>query len=84
MSDDQAYSELCHSQNSLFWHFQGCLGIFRDVNAYPATLTGAQLGMRGKASSTIFENRKKCPEFGKKGPDCIYHWVKFSIQDVVL
>ena len=35
-------------QNSLFKHFQGCLGIFRDINAYSAKLTGAELG--GKVS----------------------------------
>ena len=40
-----------HIQNSgivrtLFKHFQGYLGIFRDMDAYSATLTGAQLGLR--------------------------------------
>ena len=39
-----------HSQNSLFKDFQGYLGIFRDIDAYLATLTGAQLGERGEAS----------------------------------
>ena len=38
MSDDQAYSETWYSQNSLFKHFQGDLGIFRDTDAYSATL----------------------------------------------
>ena len=34
-------------------------------------LTGAQLGGKGEASSTIFENQKnKCPDFGGKEPDC--------------
>ena len=32
----------------------------------------------------FFENRKKCPDFGKKGPDCVHPWVKFYIQNVVL
>ena len=32
----------------------------------------------------FFENRKKCPDLGKKGPDCVLPWVKFSIQNVVL
>ena len=32
----------------------------------------------------FFENRKKCPDLGKKGPDCALPWVKFSIQNVVL
>ena len=56
-TDEHAYSEPWHSQNSLFSRFQGYLGIFRDIDAYSATLTGAQLG------------RKKFPDFGKKGPD---------------
>ena len=32
----------------------------------------------------LFENRKKCPGFGKKDPHCFHLWVKFSIQCVVL
>ena len=39
---------------------------------------------RGEASPALFGNRKKCPDFGKKGPDCVYLWVKFSIQNIVL
>ena len=68
ISDDQAYSDTYHSQNSLFKHFQGYLGIFRDIESYSATLTDAQLSRRGEASHVIFENWKKCSEFGKKGP----------------
>ena len=41
-------------------------------------------GGERRSSPPLFENRKKCPEFGKKSPDCIHHWVEFSIQDVVL
>ena len=37
-----------------------------------------------KASPALFENRKKCPDFGKKGPDCIHVGVKFSIQNINL
>ena len=33
------HSESWHSQKSLFKHFQGCLGIFKDTDAYLATLT---------------------------------------------
>ena len=72
MWDDHAYLEPCHSQNSLFKHFQGYLGIFKDIDAYSGTLTGAQLGGRGETSPALFENRKKCPDFGKKGPDCVH------------
>ena len=32
----------------------------------------------------FFDNQKKCPEFGKKVPDSVLFWVKFSIQNVVL
>ena len=32
----------------------------------------------------FFENRKKNPDLGKKGPHCLHVWVKFSIQNVVL
>ena len=31
-----------------------------------------------------FENRKKCPDFGKEGPYCVHLWDKFSIENVVL
>ena len=39
---------------------------------------------RGEASPSLIANRKKCPDFGKKGPDCVHLWVKFSIQNVAL
>ena len=40
-----------------------------DIDANSATLTGAQLGRKGKAFSALFENCKKFPDFGKKSPD---------------
>ena len=52
-----------HIQNRLFKHFQGYLGIYWDIDAYPATLTGVQLGERSEASPALFENRKKCLDF---------------------
>ena len=79
-----SYSESWHSHNSLFKHFQGYLGIFSSINAYSATLTGVQLAESGEASLTLFENRKGCTDFGKKGPDCVHLWVKFPIQNLVL
>ena len=39
--------------------------------------------VRGEVSPTHCENRKKCPDFGKKGPNCVHIWVTFSIQNVV-
>ena len=32
----------------------------------------------------LFENRKKCPNFEEKGPDCVNLWIKYSTQNVVL
>ena len=70
-----------------------CSSIFKDIqrysgNSYSVTLTCATRG-REEASSTLFENGKKCPDFGKKGLNCVhlwvnYLWVEFSIQNVVL
>ena len=45
-------------------------------------ISGAQLGEGGLPC--LFENLKKCPDFGKKGPDCLHLWLKFSIQNVAL
>ena len=71
-----------HSQKSLFKNFQGYSEIFREC-IFNHTNTRATRG-RGEAATALFENRKKCPDFGKKGPDCVQFWVKFSIQNVVL
>ena len=38
----------------------------------------------GRPPLPFFENQKKCPDFGKKCPDCVHPKVKFAIQDVVL
>ena len=57
MQDDHVYSEPWHSQNSLLKHFQGYLGIFRDIDAYLTTPTGVQIGRggeRGEASPALF------------------------------
>ena len=40
--------------------------IFRDIDAYSATLPAAQLGGKGMYPLSFIENRKKCPDFGKK------------------
>ena len=39
-------------------------------------------GGRG-SPQPFFENRKKCPYFGKKDPDCVHLRVIFAIQNVV-
>ena len=82
MQDDQAYSESWHSQNSLFKHFRRCLSIFSHIDAYSATLKGAQIVRRGAASWPFLEIEKKCPDFGKKFPDCVH--LCFNIQSGIL
>ena len=47
-------------------------------------ITGAQLGGRGRSPLLFFEDRKKCPDFGKKGPNCVHPWVESSIPNAVL
>ena len=37
-----------------------------------------------RVSPALFESTKKCNDFGKKGPNCAYYWVKFSIHNVIL
>ena len=46
--------------------------------------SGAQLGGEEGPSLPFFENQKKCPDFGKKIPNCVHPWVESSIQNVVL
>ena len=48
-----------------------CSSVFRGV-------------MQGDVSLPFFENRKKRFDFGKKAPNSIHLWIKFSIQNVVL
>ena len=74
--EPQVYSEPC--QNSLLMHFQGYLGILKDVDAYWSAFTSAQ--QRGEGLFYSFLKIKKCSDFGKK----IHTWVKLSIQNVVL
>ena len=69
MWDDHAYLEPWHSQNCLFKCFQGYFGIFRDIDGNLATLSFVELGSKGEASPALFGNRKKFPDFGRKGPD---------------
>ena len=60
---DHAYWETWHSQNSSFKYFQGYVDIFRDTDAYLATLTGAELEGSGEAFPSLFE---KCPDVENK------------------
>ena len=48
-------------------------------------MAGTQLGKEIWSPPLVFlEDQKKCPNFGKKGPNCVNLWVKFFIQNVVL
>ena len=72
-----AYSGPWHSQNSLFKRIQGYLGIFRDIDAYSATLNRRPTREERGGLPTLYENRKKGPDFGKKCRDFVNHWVTF-------
>ena len=61
-------------------HFQGFSGIFVHIQPHSHVHTQG----RGKGLLLSFENWKRCPDFGKKGPECVHSWIKFSIQNVVL
>ena len=81
---DQANSESWHSQKSLLKHF---LGYLRDIQGYWCIFShtyrrSTRRGV-GEASLAVFENRKKCPDFGKKSPDFVHLRIKFSIQNVI-
>ena len=50
-----------------------------------AYISGAQLGAEGEASPAFFfKSKKMCPDFRKKGPNCVHPYAKFTIQHVVL
>ena len=36
-------------------------------------------GDGGRSPLPFFENQKSCPDFGKKCPDSVHLWVKYSI-----
>ena len=69
MEDVHAYIEPWPSQKCLFTRFQGYFGICRDTDGNSATLSCVEPGRKGETSPALFENRKRCPDFGKKGPD---------------
>ena len=45
-------------------HFQGYIGMFKDIDAFLATLTGAQLGETPPPNQK--SKSKKCPDFLKE------------------
>ena len=73
-----AYSEqFIQAFSRIFRHIQGYWCIFRQTHRR------AKEG-EGRLPLSLFENRKKCSDFGKKGPHCVHLWVKCSISNEVL
>ena len=58
--------------------------MFRESDAYPGTLTGAQQGGERRGLPCSFWKSKKCPDFWKKDPDCVHLWVKVFIHNIFL
>ena len=52
--------------------------------SYRHATRGAGGGSGSEASSALFENQKKCPDFRETGSDFVHLHVKFTIQNVVL
>ena len=65
--------------------------IFKDIQAHSGILMhiqphshGCNQGGEGRPPLLSLKTARKCPNFGKKGPNCVNLWVKSSIQNVVL
>ena len=52
--------------------------IFRDTDPYSSILTGER--KRAGLLFLFFEMENKCPDFWKKGPDCVHLCVKFPFK----
>ena len=74
-------SKPCYRVRTLCKHFQGYLGIFRDIDAYHSHSRGAS------DSPAFFWKLKKMLRFWEKMvliADCVHLWVKFSFQNLAL
>ena len=62
------------------------MSLRKTFNKVPECFAGAQQGEGGgwRPPLLFFENQKKCPDFRKKGLDCVHPYVKCTIQNVVL
>ena len=81
MWNDQAYSYPWHSQNIK----QAFSRIFSDIKISWCILIHTRrcaTRWEGTDPAALFWKSKKCSDL-KKVPDCVYIWVKFSIQIVV-
>ena len=83
----------CQAYSGTFSNIQLCSAIPRYIKAYQ-TYSGITEAYGAiiryirnsaeEASSPLFENQKRCSDFGNKSLDCFNLWVRFSIQNVVL
>ena len=62
----------------IFRRIEGYWCIFSHTHKRATRGGGGRRGL-----PCFFKNRKKCPDFGQKNPDCVHLWIKFSIQNVV-
>ena len=73
---------------ALFYTFgTSVIKTIKKVHNFRVPLAGAQLGGvegGGRLSCPFLKIEKSVLILGKKGPDSVYVWVKYSIQNVVL
>ena len=69
--------QFVQSFSRMFRHIQGYWCIFSHIQRHTTRA-------RGETSPAPLENQQKCPDFIKKGPDCVHLWVNSSMQNVVL
>ena len=84
--DNHTYLEPSHCQNSLYKYFRSYLGIFRDIDAYSATLTSTQLERESGGSLPYPFLKVPVGAFilERKALIVSIFWVKFYIKNVVL
>ena len=71
------------------FRFQTFSNVENLANLVSNTSNSLRCAIRGRRSGgrhplPFFENQKKCPDFAKKGPNCVHPQVKFIIQNVIL
>ena len=76
----------CKDEILVFTNFTSLVLIFTMIVLLVILFTGTQLGGgdEGRSPLSFFENRERCPDFGKKDSNCAHPWVESPIQNVVL
>ena len=72
---------------TLFKHFRGYLGIFREIDGFIHTHRSAtKEGVNGRRGATLpfLQSEKNALILEKKSPHCAHLLLKVSIQNVVL